>query len=505
MSSVSGASEPLAPLGDRARRGLVWSLTGMGATFVAQLALLTTMARLLTPADYGLMAMAMVAWRVFGLVAQAGVGPALIQRPDLNDEDLRRELAVTWLAGLAATLLLLVLAPMIGELYGDTDVVDVLRVAALGFVPSGLAALSLALLRRALRLKAVAAVELVAFVLGYGGAGVGAGMAGCGVWALVAAMLVQPAVSLLLSWALLRHPLWPSWRDARAPGSYGLRYSLVSLVELIAASLDSAVIGKLQGDAALGLYNRASMLAMLPAEKLAGAVSSVLFPLLSRIQGNLREVGAVSLLGLAAVGSVTAAVAAGTMAGAEELVLVLLGQKWVDSVPLLRVLACACVPMYMNHICGVICDATAMLTAKLRLQLAALVLYALLLAGLAERGAIGVAMAVAIVESVRMAAYLSLFGRHLSWAWHEVARVLGAVVVCGAGVGGAVFAVAQLGRDHAAAASFVLALEVVAGGLALAATATLACRLLADTSAARLAGRNFSLPRLWRRRGPAAT
>jgi O-antigen/teichoic acid export membrane protein len=260
----------------------------------------------------------------------------------------------------------------------------------------------------------------------------------------------------------------------------------ISLVEFAAANLDTAVIGRVLGEAALGLYNRALLLATLPVEKLAGIVSRVALPVLSAVQDDRRKVGSTFLLALAGIGVASGAVSLGLAAAADEVVRVLLGPAWGAAVPVLRVLAWAAPLMVMSHVCGVVCDATAQLRFKLAVQSGALVMLALLIMLWLDHGVLGVAFALVVTELLRLGAYLAGLGRALHCRGRDLARVLAAVAAGAALVQLAVAAVARLGRGQLAAPA-LLAAEMLAGACALALTLVIALRLLAPTAAGSIA------------------
>lgn len=480
-------------LGEKARSGLRWGVASVVAMTLFQLGLMAAMARLLEPAAFGIMAMVNVAIRLLGHFGQLGLGPALVQKPRLDDADVRLALGIALAVSLAAAAVAVAAAPLAGTLFGQRQVAPLVQAMALGFVLSGLAMVPLALLRRALRFRALAAVETGSYVLGYGAVGLGAAAAGWGVWSLVVATLAQGLLTALAAYALVRHPLVPRWRgDRRALLGYGVRHSAIGLVEFAAANLDTVVIARLVGEAGLGLYNRALLLATLPVEKVAGVTARVLFPVLSAAQAERDKVAAAFVLGLAANGALAAAFSLGMAAAADEVVGVLLGDAWGGAVPVLRVLALATPLMFMSNVCGVVCDALAWLDAKLRLQAAALVLLVMLMLLWGGQGAIGIAWAIVCTEAARLLVYLAWLGRRLRCGLSELLRMAGAVAACGALVAGAVVLAADAGREHWPAPATLgaeLALGTVAGLLG----AAIGLRLLGDGPAGRMARQQLRL------------
>lgn len=481
-------SAPAPTLGQRALGGFGWGAVTVAASAVFQLAFTAALARLLDPTSFGVMAMALVGLRFFSYFSQLGLAAALVQKPSLSADDLRLALGLTWLVGLACAFGMALSAPVLAWFFRSAAVTPLVLALGPNLVVVGLGAIPMALLRRALRFREQALVESGSYVLGYGLVGVGAAWAGAGVWSLVAAAYGQSILGLVFAWALAR----PSPRialrgDRQALVGYGARHSLVSFLEFAAASLDAAVIGRLLGEAALGLYGRALTLTYQPIERAAGVLSRVLFPLLSHVQGDRRKVGAVFLLGVSLIGTLGAAVSLGLSAAAEDAVRVVLGPRWLDAAPAVRMLSFAVPLIFMSHVAGVVCDALALLRFKLRLQAGALCLVAALMLSLVRWGVPGVAAAVVAGEAVRLAVYVVVLSGELGLERRELLRVLCGVVATGllswVGCASAAAAARHLGLDPLPS----LGLECLAGAFALAAGILLQLRLLEGTGPARFA------------------
>jgi len=494
-------------LGARAVSGLKWGGLSAVAGALLQLGFTAAMARLLLPADFGLMAMCMVALRLFSYFSQLGLGAALVQREQLTPGDVRLALGLTWVVCTAGALGVAASAPALGWFFRSPEVVPLLRAMAPNLLLVGLGAVPVALLRRELRFREQAAVETGSYAVGYGVVGVAAAWSGAGVWSLVAATFGQNALALVGAYALTRHPLRPSLRgDRGALLGYGARHSLISFIEFVSANIDAALVGRLVGEAALGFYSRALVLTNQPVERAAGILSRVLFPLLSVVQTERRKVGGVFLLGIAGIGVFGGAVSLGLAAAAGEAVSAILGPRWSASVPLVRVLALSVPFMFMSNVAGVVCDALALLAFKLRVQALALAAIAIAMLVLYPVGAVGIAWAIVIGEALRFVVYLVFLTRELRCAPADVARVLGAVGIASTLAYGACSGAAALAASWQLGHLEALGTACLGGLVALLVGGWLALRLLAGTEPARLA--ETSLPgwqRLLERLGLAAT
>ncbi len=484
-------------LGARAVSGLRWGGASAAVGALLQLAFTAVMARLLAPADFGLMAICLVALRLFSYFSQLGLGAALVQRERLGPEEVRLALGLTWVVCTAGMLGALAAAPALAWFFRTPGVVPLLGALAPSLLVTGLGAVPVALLRRDLRFRELAWIDTGSYALGYGLVGVVAASAGAGVWSLVITTHAQALLSLAGGWLLVRHPLRPTLRgDRRGLLGYGGRHSLVAFLEFLSANLDSAVIGRLLGESSLGLYNRALLLTSQPVERAAGVVARVLFPLLSAAQADRRKVGGAFLLGVTLVGVFGGALALGVSAAAGDVVRAVLGPRWGEAAPVVEVLALAVPLAFMSQMAGVTCDALALLDLKLRIQGLGLLVLGALMVALSGGGARGVAWALVAGEALRLTAYLAVLGPELRCAREDVARVLAAVAASGALAWGACAGASALAARWGLGPLGALGLDALAGAAALGAAALLALRLVEGTAPAALA--DASVPG-WRR------
>ncbi|ATE60535.1 lipopolysaccharide biosynthesis protein [Thauera sinica] len=445
--------------------GLGWG--GASTVIVAafQLVFMAVMARLLEPADFGLVAVANVALRFLNYFAQMGVGSALVQKPELERGDIAAAFSVSIAVSLFCTLLAMLLAGFAGRFFSMPDLPAVIRWLSLGFVLSGMGTVANGLLRRDMHFKRLAINDAVAYVFGYGGIGIAMAVSGMGVWALVGASLSQTLLTAGLGYLGAQHPI--AFVHGRAQRNhflaFGGKYSLIGFLEFLGSNFDAMLIGKTLGDSAAGLYNRALLLANLPVEKPANVLSRALFPVLSSLGSQQRDKYAIGLqISVIVTGSYAFAVAGGISAAAPELVAVLLGEKWAASAAVTQILALSVGPLFVSHICGVTFDALGALGVKLKIQGGALLGLICGLMFALPYGLTGIATVIMIVESFKMLASLVAAASLLSIGRAVMLRIVATVLVFGGSSWGAVQLAAQLvhGFEHDIVR---LAFEVAAG------------------------------------------
>ncbi|GAB4425895.1 MAG: lipopolysaccharide biosynthesis protein [Chloroflexi bacterium OHK40] len=322
-----------------ATRGVRWSALSQ---FVRQALLITTtllLSRLVGPAGFGLISMALTVTGFLELFRDPGTGAAVVQRRELSPALLSTIFWINLGAGLACAAVVIVGAPLAAAFYREPALTPVLRALAPGFVLGGLGVVPQALLQRAVAFRALAGVELASSLAGAGVA-VALALAGAGVWSLVAQSLVTTALATPLAWLASRwRPALVFDRGAAAAVS-GFSTGLVgfNLVNYFARNADYLLIGRFLGPTSLGLYTLAYRLMFYPIQTLGQVGARVLFPVFSQVDDAARF-GQIFLRLSALLFFLAAPVYVGLGALADPLVAAVLGSQWAPVAPLLVILA----------------------------------------------------------------------------------------------------------------------------------------------------------------------
>lgn len=412
-------------------RGSGWLLLSTMITSALQLVSAAVLGRLLTPADFGVVAAAGLLIRVVYYFSQFGLGSALVQRPELSDDDVR---AAAWLAvviGAVATLGGVLAAPLLAALLHQPGSVRIAQFLSLSFLLTGIATTPLALLRRRLRFRAVAVLDVASYAIGYLLFGLAAVLAGAGVWSLVVAALGQAAVQALGCLLLAPHPisLRPSRRALGPMARFGGQVSFVGLLEFWSLQLDSLGVARGRPAADLGQYTRGTLLAY-PVVQASLVTTRVLASAFARVgdAGRLRQAYG-DALALTATGSLTAA--AVLAAGHDVLVRGLLGSQWAAAGAILPWLAGASALQALSQLPAVLCEARGVLRPKIWIQVAVLTVFAASVATAVHAGAQLWVYAACWLgsELVRQILYTALLTRRFAVRTSTVARVLGQAAV----------------------------------------------------------------------------
>lgn len=336
-----------------------WQTLSVGVQIVLQLIFSAALARLLTPSDFGVMAIALVVVGVVEIFAQIGIGPALVQRKDLSDTDIRTAFYTSAVLGILCFAALFAAAPAIGSLYAEktgstTDVlVDVLRVVALSFVISGFTLVPRSLLIRRMAFDRLFRSSLAAMLLGNLVIGLGLAWAGSGVWAYVLALLSQNALLGVFNWFQAPHSIrgLPSAASLRSMLGYGARSTLFNLGNYAATKVDTLVVSlslsssaslslsaEGGGWAATGIYDRAAYLYSLPITVLGKLSDNVLFSGMSALQDRREELARTVRNGIQMLALVVVPTTVFLTAFAGDLTVVFLGPAFAASGPIAAIL-----------------------------------------------------------------------------------------------------------------------------------------------------------------------
>jgi PST family polysaccharide transporter len=268
-------------------RGGAVTLMSQFAQFGLQVASTIVLARLLTPADYGLVGKVAVVTGFIGLFKELGLSQATVQRDQIEQADVSALFWLNVIASAALVLITVAVAPLVAWIYHDPKVTRVTVLLGACFIFSGLSAQHGALLRRQMRFSALAIADLTGLVVGIAVAIVMA-RRGFGYWALIGQGASQAAAQVIVLWILCRwRPGWPGLTArARSMARFGANLVGFDFFNYLSRNADNFLIGWRWGDAPLGVYSKAYGLLMLPLRQISNPVSAVAVPLLSRLQDD---------------------------------------------------------------------------------------------------------------------------------------------------------------------------------------------------------------------------
>lgn len=431
-----------------------WGLLSAVAKFAMQLGVNIAVARLLGPDSYGLFALATLVLLLATFFSEFGLGWSLMQRETIEDAAIR--FVFTWqcISGLLGAFIMIVGAPWMAEFQHEPRLTEVVRCLALTCVLNAAASTASNLLRRELRFKEQAIVQVQSYAAAYGLVGLPMAAWGFGVWSLVAAWICQALLGLVLSYRCKPHALRPLFRIAqpREFVNVGVVVFVTNICNWLITNMDRLLIGRLLGTQSVGLYAVGYNLANVPNGLLMSALQPAFLASGARLQDQVPTLRKAYLEVQSFIWLVLMPVFAALALSANEIIALLYGPTWADSGFVFGILLAA-MPVYLawslstpilwnterRHLESLLqlplllCGAIALFyAARLGLHAMASVTAVLLVLRF-------LAMAVPAAAALQLAApiALGLLGR---------AIILNGLVVM-AGVGGGAF-VAYLGGTH---------------------------------------------------------
>jgi O-antigen/teichoic acid export membrane protein len=319
--------------------GLLWSSLGVAAQFGGQFALLAVLARLLTPADFGLVSASLILIGFMRMLTEGLIGPALTQRKELTGDHVATAFALSLLGGVTAMIVIAMGAPAVAAWFGMAELTPIVRGLSVIFVIQSFAVVPAALLQRHFRFADLAKVELGSFG-SFATVGVILALLGVGAWALVGAHLAQSASRVVL--LLRRQPHERTLRvdrlAARDLVRFGSSHTVAGVFNAIALQGDYVIVGRWLSAAALGVYGRAYQLATSPGVLLGTVLDFVLFPRMASFQDDRERLSRNLLVATSLISTLLTPVLALAFVVAPEAIAILLGDGWTEVVVPFRIL-----------------------------------------------------------------------------------------------------------------------------------------------------------------------
>jgi teichuronic acid exporter len=319
---------------------LVWKLMerlgSKGVGFIVQLLL----ARLLLPSDYGIVALVLVFIEIASVFVQSGIGTSLIQKKELDEEDITSLFYLTIAIALFLYLIFYFSAPLIASFYENRVLIKITRVLAFSLIINAFSTIQTALLSKEMKFKTLFIVNIISSTIS-GVIGVSLAIAGYGPWALVIQQIVRTfGVALLLSINVKWRPkLLFSFPKVKKLYSFAWKITLSSLVFQIYSSLVSLIIGKKFSPENLAYYNRGGTFPLFVTSNITGAIQSVLFPALAAKQDSIPQIKKMTRRSIITTSFLVFPMMVGLVVVAKPLVIIILTEKWLEVVPFIQLLS----------------------------------------------------------------------------------------------------------------------------------------------------------------------
>jgi PST family polysaccharide transporter len=329
-------------LKQKAIKGAFWSVIQNWGGQAISLVVFLVLARLLGPADFGLVALAGVFLAFMQVFLSEGFAKALIQRTTLEPGHLD---TVFWL-NFAVSLVLfgttLACAGPIAQWFEEPDLAPILRGFSILFVITSFSTVQETVLEREFAFRAIAMRSLLGIGLS-GLVGIGMAFTGFGVWSLVTQQLVYELVAAIVLWRLSdwRPGLQVSLKHLEDLWQFGINVFGFNVLAFFHTRADDLLIGYFLDATALGYYSLAYRILTIMSSLLANAMNQVALPTFSRLQHDLGQLRAAYFQATQLTSLVACPLFLGVAVLAPELILIIFGKQWQPSVPVLQLLSLA--------------------------------------------------------------------------------------------------------------------------------------------------------------------
>lgn len=327
---------------DKTVKGVGWSfvdnIASSGITFFVGLIL----ARLLTPAEYGIMAMITIFIAVSNSIIDSGFSNALVRKINIQRIDYNTVFFFNLVVSFMMYLLLYIAAPAISTFFKEPILVEIVRVIGWILVINALAIIPRTIFVRNVDFKVQTKVSLISSIVS-GIVGIGMALTGWGVWSLVGQQLSRQMLNTLFLW------IYSSWRPMfefskesfKELFGFGSKLLLSGLLDTIYKNVYYIIIGRFYTSAQLGQYTRAEQFNIIFSSNLTSVVQRVSYPVLSSIQEESERLREAYRKVIKCTMLITFACMLGLAAVAKPLILILIGDKWLPAVGYLQIICFA--------------------------------------------------------------------------------------------------------------------------------------------------------------------
>jgi len=325
---------------ERLAKSVFWLVWSRGVVQALSFASTIAVARLLSPSDYGLMALVSIWTGTLDLLSELGLGAAIIQFRNLDDRNLNTCFWLTMGAAGLGTVFLYGAAPMIALWFATPPLTGLLQVVCFLLPLTAVRVVPDSLLRKRLELDKISQAQILGSLVTIPVV-LSAAWAGAGVWALVAGAFITAFIQDIFLFRCLRW--WPGLRMGGGRLREILVFSLTTLSGRLCWTVyqqtDAFVLGKVAGKDMLGLYSMAKELATLPVSRISAVVNQLVFPVMAELQADREALRTAFIRGVRLVAWVTFPVCIGIAVSAEDLVRTILTEKWLSVTPMLQVMS----------------------------------------------------------------------------------------------------------------------------------------------------------------------
>ena len=320
---------------------LFWKFFERAGTQLIQFGVTIALARILVPEDFGLVALIAIFINVASVFVQSGLNTALIQKKDADELDFSSVFWASLSIALATYIILFFAAPFIADFYGQPALTTIVRVLALTLFIDVFSSIQNAYVSRNMLFKKLF-FRSVGAIIPSGILGVTLALCDFGIWALVGHQFCNAFLAVVIMWFTI--PWRPSFKFSytrfKSLFSYGWKLLLSSLIDVVYTNLRGLIIGKFFSPADLAYYNRGDTFPFLIVNNINTAIGSVLLPSFAAVQNEIGDLKRMMRRSVITSTFIITPMMIGLAVMAKQVVLLVLGEKWLPCVPFVQICCC---------------------------------------------------------------------------------------------------------------------------------------------------------------------
>lgn len=384
-------------------RGIGWNYLSFGIAKTVSLVTVSVLAHLLTPANFGVVALASLAIEYLSVLNDFGLATALIQRREKIDEASNVVFTLNLTVSISLTLITILIAPLAALYFREPDLTPILRWLGLTFTINALGSVHKARLQRDMKFGRKLIPE-IGNNLVKAAVSIGMALAGYGAWSLVYGQLIGLSVSIVLLWVVV--PWVPQLllisSTAKQLFKYGISIMADRALQIFGDSFDYFLIGRYFDTATLGIYTLAYKLPELLIITTLNVLGGVFFPAFSTIQDDPKVLRKSFLSTTRYVQLLVTPMCLGLIVGADPIIRVAFGEQWLDAIPLMQILCLHTLVLSIGYHVGDVYKAIGRPDILIKLAVPIFIIRVLAIWIGAQQGLLGVAFGHLLATSIEL-------------------------------------------------------------------------------------------------------
>ncbi|TET14032.1 MAG: lipopolysaccharide biosynthesis protein [Actinobacteria bacterium] len=340
--------------------GINWNLRRVIVLTILKFIASVVLARLILPADFGIIVIATILTGFTGLFSTIGLESALIQKKLLNESHIRISFTLSIIFGILVYITIFFLAPFIAIFFKEPRLVLILRIISVIIPIHGIATIGTGMLIREMKFKSIFLIDITSYFIGYMLIGIILALLGFKVWSLVIGIVSNQFINLLLVLFIVKihKKFLIKIKESKELLVFGSGISLITIFTFFTNNIDNIVIGRFLSSDQVGIYNRAFNLMKLPFTNISEPISKVLFPFYSDLQYDIKNIEKAFMRSINAVALISFPILISMALLSKYIILGLYGTNWEGAIKVFQILCIAGILKVIYNLIGPVARAT---------------------------------------------------------------------------------------------------------------------------------------------------